>query len=374
MTLAMDARLRPDPATDARHMARAIDLAQRGWGRVHPNPLVGAVVTDAAGTVVGEGWHAEFGAPHAEAIALERAGAAARGGTLYVTLEPCTHHGKTPPCTDAVLQSGVARVVIALADPNPVARGGIDRLRAAGIDVAVGIGARDAADRNAAFLHWHRTGRPFVALKLAVSLDGRIAARTGQTSDVTGPAARAAVHRLRAGFDAILVGGETARVDDPLLTARGDVAPRRPPIRIVLDSEARLPVGSRLAADTNTAPTWVFAAPDAVGNAAPLVAAGVRVARARRAPGGGLDLDDVAATLAAADVRSVLCEGGGRLGSSLLAAGLVDRLHLFVAPKLFGVDAPLAFPALRVEQASSRWRLVRSAPYGDDVHIELARD
>ncbi|HEX6588832.1 MAG TPA: bifunctional diaminohydroxyphosphoribosylaminopyrimidine deaminase/5-amino-6-(5-phosphoribosylamino)uracil reductase RibD [Longimicrobiales bacterium] len=369
----MHAHARPDHATDARHMARAIELAWRGWGRVQPNPLVGAVVTDASGSVVAEGWHAEFGGAHAEAAALERAGGAARGGTLYVTLEPCAHHGKTPPCTDAVLRSGVARVVIAVADPNRTAAGGSARLRAAGIDVAVGTGAREAEDQNAPFLHWHRTGRPFVALKLGTSLDARIAARAGETTDVTGPAARAAVHRLRAGYDAILVGRRTAEVDDPLLTARGAVEPRRPPIRIVLDSDARLDPAGRLASDTRVAPTWLFAAPEATGNASALAARGVRVARARRAPGGGLDLDDVLHTLAAADVRSVFCEGGGVLASALLSADRVDRLYLFVAPKLFGPDAPAAFPAFRGGAAGRAWRLVRSDAHDDDVLLELAR-
>ena len=373
MTVAMHASPRSDRATDARHMARAIDLASRGWGRVHPNPTVGAVVTDAPGTVIGEGWHAEFGGAHAEAAALERAGAAARGGTLYVTLEPCAHHGKTAPCTEAVLRSGVARVVVAVADPNPVAAGGIARLRAAGIDVAVGIGEREAADQNAAFLHWHRSGRPYVALKLGMSLDARISARAGEATPVTGPAAHAAVHRLRAGFDAILVGGRTAHVDDPLLTARGDVQPHRAPVRVVLDPEVRLGVESRLASDTSVAPVWLFAAPDATGNAAALGARGVRVARARRARRGGLDLDDVMNTLAAADLRSVFCEGGGRLAGSLLAADRVDRLYLFVAPKLYGRDAPAAFAGLDGGAAGTAWRLVRSEAHGDDVLIELAR-
>lgn len=374
MMQAMQVDARPDPVADARHMARAIELAARGWGRVQPNPLVGAVVTDAAGAVVAEGWHAEFGGAHAEAAALERAGAAARGGTLYVTLEPCAHHGKTPPCSDAVLRSGVARVIVAVADPNPAAAGGIGQLRAAGIEVVVGVGAREAGDQNAAFLLWHRTGRPYVALKLGMSLDARISARSGAATDVTGQFARAAVHRLRAGFDAILVGSRTAFVDDPLLTVRGDIEPRRPPVRIVLDSEARLRTDARLAAETAAAPTWLFAAPDATGNAAALAQSGVRVARARRAPGGGLDLEDVLKTLAAADVRAVLCEGGGALASSLLSAGLVDRLHLLVAPRLFGVDAPAAFPQVRGEIAGLKWRLVHSEVLGADVLLELARD
>ena len=359
-------------AVDARHMQRAIELAWRGWGRVHPNPLVGAVVTDSSGALVSEGWHAEYGHAHAEAIALEQAGARAAGGTLYVTLEPCAHHGKTPPCTDAVLRSGVARVVIAQRDPNPVAAGGLERLRAAGIEVEIGVEQRAAADQNAAFLHWHRTGTPYVALKFGMSLDARITAAPGVRTDVTGPEAHAEVHRLRAGFDAIMVGAETARVDDPQLTARGAVAPRRAPLRVVLASDARLAPESRLASDTAAAPTLLFAAADATGSIQALEARGVRVARARRAVSGGLDLDDVMTQLAAAGVHSVLCEGGGRLGSALLSAGLVQRLYLFVAPTLLGAQAPAAFVDLAAK-ASRTWRLVRSAPFGVDTLIELAR-
>ena len=364
---------RVDAATDARHMRRALELAARGWGRVQPNPMVGAVVTDASGAVVAEGWHEEYGRAHAEAAALEQAGERARGGTLYVTLEPCAHHGKTPPCTDAVLRSGVARVVVALRDPDPIAAGGIERLRAAGIEVVTGLEEQAAADRNAAFLHWHRTGTPYVALKLAMSLDARIAAAPGRTTTITGPAAHADVHRLRAGFDAILVGGETARVDDPRLTVRGALEPRRAPIRVVLASDARIAADSALASDTATAPTWLFAAPDPAGDAAALEARGVRVARARRASGGGLDLDDVVAQLAAADVRAVLCEGGARLGSALLAAGLVQRLYLYVAPLLLGADAPAAFLTGLDPTARDAWRLVRTDRFGDDVLLELAR-
>ena len=365
---------RIDTAVDARHMQRAIELAWRGWGRVQPNPLVGAVVTDATGALLSEGWHAEYGHAHAEAIALEQAGARAAGGTLYVTLEPCAHHGKTPPCTDAVMRSGVARVVIAQPDPNPAAAGGIERLRAAGIEVEIGVEQRAAADQNAAFLHWHRTGKPYVALKLGMSLDARIAAAPGVTTAVTGAEAHAEVHRLRAGFDAIMVGAETARVDDPQLTARGAVTPRRAPLRVVLSSDARLAPESGLASGTAAAPTMLVAATDAAGDVQALEARGVRVARARRAAGGGgLDLDDVTTQLAAADVRSVLCEGGGRLGSALLSAELVQRLYLFVAPTLLGAQAPAAFVDV-APGATRSWRLVRSAPFGDDTLIELARD
>ena len=358
-----------DAVTDERHVARALDLASLGWGRVAPNPMVGAVVTDASGAVVAEGWHAEYGRAHAEAIALEAAGRRAHGGTLYVTLEPCNHHGKTPPCTEAVLRSGVARVVVALRDPNPVAAGGLERIAAAGVEVVTGVGARAAADQNAAFLHWHRKGTPWVALKHAMSVDGRIAAAPGVRTQLTGAEAQAEVHRLRAGFDAIMVGSRTAQIDDPLLTVRGSVQPRRAPIRIVLDSEARLAPDSRLLTD-GAAPTWLLAAHDAADRGwQEDVGGSPRLVRVRRSTGGGLDLGEVMSALAARDVRSVLCEGGGRLGSALLAAGLVDRLYLFVAPALLG-SGPNTF----TDVAPGAWRPLRSERFGADVLIELASD
>ncbi|HUF12094.1 MAG TPA: bifunctional diaminohydroxyphosphoribosylaminopyrimidine deaminase/5-amino-6-(5-phosphoribosylamino)uracil reductase RibD [Longimicrobiales bacterium] len=363
-----------EAAIDARYMDRALALAARGWGRVQPNPLVGAVVVDVAGNVVGEGWHAAYGEPHAEAEALSRAGAAAAGGTLYVTLEPCAHQGNTPPCTDAVLRSGIARLVVALRDPNPVAAGGLERIAEAGVEVATGVREEEAADQNAAFLHWHRTGTPYVALKYGMSLDARLGTEVGQALEVTGVDALAEVQRLRAGFDAIMVGSRTALIDDPRLTVRGEVKPRRPPIRVVLDSDLRLSPESRLAAGVDRAPSWVFCAPDAPGNAAPLEARGVRVERARRAPGGGLDLEDVMQRLAAADVRSVLCEGGGRLGAALLSADLVARQYVFMAPVLLGEQGPPAFPAIGGQALARRWRAVRSARFGDDILLELARD
>ena len=210
-------------------MARALDLAWRGWGRVQPNPLVGAVVL-AAGELVGEGWHPEYGDRHAEALALSAAGERARGATLVVTLEPCAHQGKQPPCTDAILRSGVRRVLAAMPDPNPVAAGGGDRLRAAGVEVEIGPLADAAAAQNAMFLHSiSHPNRPFVALKLATTLDGRIADGSGHSRWISGQEAREYVQWLRAGFDAIAVGGRTARLDDPSLTVRGPVRPRVPP-------------------------------------------------------------------------------------------------------------------------------------------------
>ena len=244
-------------------MARAIDLAWRGWGRVHPNPLVGATVL-AGGALVGEGWHAEYGDRHAEPIALRDAGERARGGTLVVTLEPCGHRGKQPPCADTIIRSGVRRVVAAVADPNPLAAGGGDRLRAAGIEVELGLLAQAAADQNAGFLHQFREpSRPYVAVKLATSIDGRIADAAGRSRWISGEAAQEYVHWLRAGFDAIAVGGRTARADDPQLTVRGSVEPRMEPRRVVFDAAADLDPELTLVRTARRVPTFLVTSPAA---------------------------------------------------------------------------------------------------------------
>lgn len=327
---------------DAGFMRRAIGLAGAGWGRVHPNPLVGAVVVR-DGVVVGEGAHREYGGAHAEVEALRAAGERSRGATLYVTLEPCAHHGKTPPCTDAVLAAGIRRVVYAVADPHPEAAGGGDVLAAAGLEVAVGV-ERDAARRgNALFLLPLERGRPFVALKYGLSLDARIAAGPGEATRVTGLESAAEVHRLRAGFDAIMVGGATARTDDPRLTARGDVLPRVPPVRVVWSTRADVPLDGRLLGTARDVPVWVVTTDAAP--AARVAALEERGARVLRAPAAGPGIDPVAALsrLAEHGIRSILCEGGGRLGSALLAARLVDRLYLFHAPLLFGSGGVPAF-------------------------------
>src|SRR5690349_15303260 len=240
-------------------MRRALELAWRGWGRVSPNPLVGAVVLR-GDEVVAEGWHAEFGGPHAELHALHAAGEKARGATLVVSLEPCAHHGKTPPCTDAIRAAGVRRVVAAVRDPDPEARGGVEVLKRAGIETHIGLLADEAAALNAPFLFAReQTDRPFVALKLATSIDGRIADAAGRSQWVSGAAARDYVHWLRAGFDAIAVGGTTALQDDPRLTVRGSITPRRPPVRVVFDRRAMLNPGVQLVSSARVVPTWVMA-------------------------------------------------------------------------------------------------------------------
>lgn len=331
------------PDSDRRFMRRALELAELGWGRVHPNPLVGAVVVR-DGEVVGEGAHREFGGPHAEVEALEAAGPRAEGATLYVTLEPCAHHGKTPPCVDLVLERGIRRLVYAVVDPHPDAGGGAERLAGNGVEVRAGVEEERALHQNAPFLRPIRSGRPFVALKFGLTLDARIASTDKERTTITGLEARAEVHRLRSGFDAILVGARTARVDDPLLTVRNSPAPRIPPVRVVADPSASLNPDSRLVRTTEQAPVRVLVGPDAPANrVATLRDAGVGVVEV---PYGnaGLDLSSALGSLWEDGIRTVFCEGGGRLGASLLEAGRVDRLYLLYAPRIIGSGGVPAFP------------------------------
>lgn len=353
---------------DRRHMARAIELAEVGWGRVHPNPLVGAVVVR-DGVVVGTGAHREYGGPHAEVEALETAGDAARGATLYVTLEPCDHHGKTPPCTAAILEHGIARVVYAVPDPDPVAGGGAERLAAAGVAVEAGVEELTARSRNATFLVPVQRQRPFVAVKFGLSLDARIAAEPGQRTRVTGPESEGEVHRLRGGFDAILVGGRTARIDDPSLTVRHAPPPRVPPIRVVADPEARLPLDTALVRTAGDPPVVVLVSPAAPADrVAGLRRAGVEVVEVPPAHG-GLDLAAALAGLWERGVRTVLCEGGGRLVAGLMEAERVDRLYLFEAPVLYGSHGVPAFPG----GAGFRGRRVGLREMGEDTLFIIDR-
>lgn len=316
-------------------MARAVDLAARALGRTSPNPVVGCVVLDADGRVVGEGFHESAGGPHAEVNALREAGERARGGTAVVTLEPCRHTGRTGPCTRALLDAGVARVVIAVPDPTATAGGGAQELRDAGVEVQVGAG-REAAERvNRAWLHAMTLARPHVTWKLAATLDGRTAAEDGTSRWITGPEARAEVHRLRARCDAVLVGGGTLRTDDPHLAVR-DVADAVQPLRVVLDSAAAIPLSARVLDDA--APTLVVVAEGA--DTATLVAAGVDVLAVPRTDT-GLDLAAVLAALHERGIRSVLLEGGAHLAGSFVAADLVDEVVAHVAPTLLGNGRPV---------------------------------
>ncbi len=350
-------------------MQRALDLALAGWGRVAPNPLVGAVLLR-GGKVVGEGYHAEYGGPHAEVVALRAAGADARGSTLVVSLEPCAHHGKTPPCTEAILAARVSRVVAAVRDPDPQARGGLDALRQRGVTVAVGVLADAAAALNAPFLFTlQELRRPFVALKLATSIDGRIADATGRSQWVSGEAAREFVHWLRAGFGAIAVGGTTALQDNPRLTVRGRITPRQPPIRVVFDRRAMLNPGVTLVSTAREVPTWVMASLEApAASVTALEQNGVRVFRPASLAAG-------LAMLREAGIQSVLCEGGGALGARLLADGLVDRLYWIQSPVWLGEGAVPAFPGLPAAAlaAAPRWVPVERRTLGPDTLLVVDR-
>ena len=345
---------------DGAWMRHALALAARGWGRTAPNPMVGAVVVR-DDTVVGEGWHTAYGAAHAEVEALRSAGERARGATLYVTLEPCNHLGQTPPCTEAILGAGIARVVAAMDDPNPVARGGADRLRTQGVEVAIGAEADAARELNASFFHSVATDRPFVRLKLALSIDGAIADEGRHTGWLSGHEARAEVHRLRAGSDAVAVGIGTVLADDPLLTVRGFAPPRVPPVRVVFDTSARLPLDSRLVRSARETPVLVICwAPDP-SHAVALEHAGVELLHAASLP-------HAVRALRARGVTSLLLEGGAGLASSFMQEALVDRLVIFRAPILLGAGSLNAFgglPSGAIESAP-RWRLVEARRFGDD--------
>lgn len=351
-------------------MRRAVDLAERGLGRVAPNPLVGAVVVR-DGAIVGEGWHREYGADHAEAEALRAAGGRALGATVYVTLEPCTHRGKTPPCTEALLDAGVDRVVVGCRDPHPEAGGGIERLREAGVDVTAAVGGEEVARLNAPFLWRQAAGAPFVAVKLALSLDGCISRAPGTRTAVTGDAAWNFVHRLRASHRAVLVGRRTAEVDDPRLTARGDVRPRRPTVRVVLDTGLRLAPGSNLARTAREAPVWAVCAPGAdAGRRDRLEEAGVRVLEVERSDEGeGLRPASVVDRLGREGVGSILVEGGGRVAASFLSADRVQRMHLLYAPEVFGPQGVEGFPGLALETGA--WRPADRTALGPDTLITL---
>ncbi|MFM7075224.1 MAG: bifunctional diaminohydroxyphosphoribosylaminopyrimidine deaminase/5-amino-6-(5-phosphoribosylamino)uracil reductase RibD [Planctomycetaceae bacterium] len=353
-------------------MARALDLARRGVGRVEPNPAVGAVVLAADGRIVGEGWHASFGGPHAEAVALAAAGAAARGATLVVTLEHCCHHGKTPPCTEAVIAAGIARVVVASSDPYPeVAGRGLARLRAAGIDVVEGPRAAEAERLTAPFRRLVVAGRPWVTAKWAMSLDGRIATIAGDARWISGEASRAMVHALRGRMDAILVGIGTVLADDPLLTARP--AGPRAALRIVADSLARLPLGSRLVRTAREVPVLVAVGPSAPADrVAALEAAGCEVWRGPQADAAER-LGALVAHLGGRRITNLLAEGGTGLFGTLLDAGLVDEVWAFVAPLLLGgVAAPAVIGGRGAPRIATAPRLAVEdvTRVGDDLLVQ----
>jgi diaminohydroxyphosphoribosylaminopyrimidine deaminase / 5-amino-6-(5-phosphoribosylamino)uracil reductase len=319
-------------------MALALALGRRGLGRTWPNPAVGAVIVK-NGVIAGRGWTQSGGRPHAEVEALRRAGGSARGATLYVTLEPCSHHGKSPPCADAIIAAGVARVVSALEDPNPkVAGEGHARLAAAGIDVDIGIGADEARRDHSGHIRRVRDGRPHVMLKLAISADGKVAAGGRRPIAITGAEVRDRVHLMRAQSDAIMVGIGTVLADDPLLTCRLPGMAKDSPVRVVLDSDLRLPESSRLVGTAREVPVWLIAgshAPSA--NEQTLAAAGVDIVRMPTRDG-LFDISTVLKLLAERGITRLMVEGGPTLAASLVAADLVDEAVLFRSPKTIGAD------------------------------------
>lgn len=344
-------------------MRRAMALADRGWGRVYPNPLVGAVVLR-EGRVIGEGWHAEFGGAHAERMALDAVGTDAHGATLVVTLEPCTHHGKQPPCVDAIIASGIVRVVIGMRDPDPTAAGGMERLQAGGMKVSSGVLEDEVRRQNVRFVRrfeGHR--RPFVAVKLAVTMDGMIADRHGRSRWISGEESRRWVHHERAGHAAIAVGAETAIADDVRLTVRGAVEPRVAPTRVIFDRTGRLPVDHGIFADAGDVPVIVVRDP-ATTTARP-AGPGITVVEA-------VDLGAALERLAEAGLDSILVEGGGRLAGALLREGLVDRIYQMQAPAWLGRGRP-AWAELgeRAIDGAIRWRMVERIPIGDDTLLVL---
>jgi diaminohydroxyphosphoribosylaminopyrimidine deaminase/5-amino-6-(5-phosphoribosylamino)uracil reductase len=353
-------------------MRRALRLAERAHGRTAPNPMVGCVLVR-DGRRVGEGFHRRAGEPHAEVEALRAAGEGARGATAYVTLEPCNHHGRTPPCTDALLAAGVVRVVAAMHDPNPQARGGAERLRAAGVAVEVGLCEEEARAQNAGFLKSLATALPLVTLKAAVTLDGRIATASGEARWVTGEAARREAHRMRDRADAIVVGAGTVRADDPALTTR--LPGGRDALRVVLDTMLTTAPTARVVGPG----TMIFASMHASRERAEALAArGAEVVHVETAPGpdgrARVQLGAVLRRIALAPALEVLVEGGAAVHGAFLAEGLVDRVAVFIAPKLVG-DAGV--PLLRLPAGAQpaamaeAWRLegVRTRRLGDDVLV-----
>jgi diaminohydroxyphosphoribosylaminopyrimidine deaminase/5-amino-6-(5-phosphoribosylamino)uracil reductase len=363
---------RSDREEDLLFMRRALTLAENGLGLASPNPMVGAVVV-ADDTVVGEGWHEGPGTPHAEVVALARAGGRARGATLYVTLEPCSHHGRTPPCAPAVVDAGVTRVVAAMRDPNPLVDGhGFGVLRAAGVRVDVGVMDSEAEALVAGFVAHTRTGRPFVTLKMAASLDGKVAARDGSSRWITGEEAREDVHRLRAASDAIVIGAGTALADYPALTVRFPGYRGRPPLRVLADGAGRVPPGGALF--DGSAPTLVATTEQGADAARKQwEGAGAEVLSLNGSGGDRLSLEVLMEALGKRDVQTVLIEGGPTLAWSAVHEGVVDRLIVYLAPKLIGGGAtPGILGGMGIGSISEAIALTirRVSMVGDDVKVE----
>ena len=363
----------PEVEVDRNWMRRALELAARARGRTSPNPMVGAVIVK-DGQVVGEGFHAYAGSDHAEVAALREAEAAAAGATLYVSLEPCCHQGRTPPCADQIVHAGIRRVVAACDDPNPSVSGrGIAALREAGITVEVGLFGEEAVRLNEAFFKYIRTGLPFVTLKVAASLDGKIATRTGESRWITGESARRRVHQLRNEVDAVLVGIGTVLRDDPLLTTRLGIADQRDPIRVIVDNLARLPLRAKVVNRASTAPTIL-----AVSQMAPrtkleaLEREGVQVIVVENSPR-RVSLERLLELLGKRGILSVMIEGGAEINASALRKGIADKVLVFMAPILIGgKSTPTAVGGEGIESLAQALRLrdVRIERFDGDILVE----
>lgn len=355
---------------DIQFTRRALELSALGGGLVSPNPLVGCVIVSTDGEIVGEGTYVYDNVTHAEVIALEQAGERAKDGTAYISLEPHDHHGKTPPCTTALIDAGIKRVVCPIEDPNPLVSGrGFEKLRQAGVEVVTGILANEAAKLNEKFICWNKKQRPFVHLKLAMSIDGRISIDNSVSTALSGTGGRLRVQELRHEYDAILVGGNTALVDNPNLTDRSGKPRRRPLVRIVLDNQLRTPPDSRLAATAADTPTLIFSNSRDQEKIATMRAAGVDVIVS---PSGGRDLNGVLAELKSRDIQSVLVEGGSEIGGSFCDARLVDKVTLIAAPLIIGGrEAPNAVGGAGADSLAGAIKLrdVSVQTHGDDIEI-----
>ena len=359
-----------DHAQDERWMRLALSLGQRGLGRVWPNPAVGCVIVK-DGKVLGRGWTQKGGRPHAETEALAQAGTAAKGATAYVTLEPCAHHGKTPPCANALVSAGITRVVSALDDPDSrVAGQGYKILQDAGVEVTQDVLSDPAAELNQGFLLNRTIGRPMFTLKMASSIDGRIATASGESRWITGPEARRQVHLMRATNDAVLVGAGTARTDDPLLDVRYMGLSGDNPVRIILDGGLSLSLTSRLAQTAKDTPLWICHRTGLdKARLKTWEEIGVTLIEVAHSDTGELDLSDMAIQLGKRGLTRVLCEGGGRVASSMIAADLVDRLVTFTAGLAIGSEGGAVFGPLRIDALADapRFDLVKSRAVGRDI-------
>jgi diaminohydroxyphosphoribosylaminopyrimidine deaminase/5-amino-6-(5-phosphoribosylamino)uracil reductase len=357
-------------AADQAMMQRALDLAALGIGLVSPNPLVGCVITDASGDVVGEGFYRKDQITHAEGIALQQAGDRARGGTAYVSLEPHDHQGQTSPCTDALINAGIARVVCPIEDPNPLVSGrGFQKLRDAGVEVVTGVLAAEASRQNEKFICWHKKQRPLVHLKLAMSLDGRISLGPSVSTTLSGDDALKRVHELRHEHDAILVGGNTAAIDDPSLTDRSGLERRRPLVRVILDNTLQTPATSTLATTARDVPTLVFTSSSDEAKLSGLGSAGVDVVRTDK---GGRDIVGVLAELRTRELQSVLVEGGSSIAAAFIEAKLVDQVTFIYSPIIIGGStAPKSVGGHGAKTLADALRLTDTTirQFGDDFEL-----